>query len=360
MKKINNNWIKKFSYPLIISGPCSAENEKQVLNIAKDLNKSYVEVFRAGIWKPRTKPGMFEGKEEEGLKWMVKAKKKYNLLLATEVANKNHVKLALKYKIDILWIGARSTCNPFTIQEISDSLKNSKNIILIKNPLNLDIELWIGAIERFIKNNIYNIGIIHRGFSIYKSKKYRNQPCWLEVLKLKEKFPNIPILCDPSHITGDSNKIYEVSKKAINFGYDGLMIETHNNPKKALSDANQQITPTQLTEILSKILLKKKIQKKYINTLNIYRNNINEIDENIIYLLKNRFISSNKIGEIKNKYNLNIIQKDIMLKQKNKYKEICKILNLDELLIQKIFDEIHKKSIELQLNKKKINTKIKK
>ncbi|WGH25661.1 MAG: bifunctional 3-deoxy-7-phosphoheptulonate synthase/chorismate mutase type II [Candidatus Shikimatogenerans bostrichidophilus] len=349
LKKINNNWIKKFSYPLIISGPCSAENEKQILKISNKLNKSYVEIFRSGIWKPRTKPGMFEGVGENGLKWMVKAREKNNILLATEVANKHHIKLALKYKIDVLWIGARSTCNPFTMQEIADNLKNYNNIVLVKNPLNLDIELWIGSIERLIKNNIKNIGLIHRGFSIYKSYKYRNEPCWLEVLKLKKKYPNIPIICDPSHIAGNTERIYEISEKAINFGYDGLMIETHNNPKKALSDSNQQITPENLTKILNKILLKKKINKQYINDLNMYRTNIKEIDENIIHLLHNRFITSKNIGKIKNKYNIEILQKEIMLKIKENYKKMCNVLNLDEHLIQQIFDEIHKKSIEIQI-----------
>ncbi|WGH26027.1 MAG: bifunctional 3-deoxy-7-phosphoheptulonate synthase/chorismate mutase type II [Candidatus Shikimatogenerans bostrichidophilus] len=351
LNKIKNNWIKKFSYPLIISGPCSAENKKQVIDISNKLNKSYVEVFRCGIWKPRTNPGMFEGVGEDGLKWMLEAKKKNNILLATEIANKDQIKLALKYKIDILWIGARSTCNPFTIQEISDNLKDYKNIVLVKNPLNFDINLWIGALERLVKNNILNIGIIHRGFSIYKSFKYRNIPCWLDVLKFKKKYPNIPIICDPSHISGDSKKIYEISKKAINFGYDGLMIETHNNPKKALSDSQQQITPEKLTEILNKILLKKKIKKKYLIKLDIYRSNINEIDENILHLLKNRFITSKKIGKIKNKYKINIIQKKIMKKIKENYKYICKKLNLDDFLIQRIFDEIHKKSIEIQIKK---------
>ncbi|WGH27567.1 MAG: bifunctional 3-deoxy-7-phosphoheptulonate synthase/chorismate mutase type II [Candidatus Shikimatogenerans bostrichidophilus] len=348
LKKIKNNWIKKFSYPLVISGPCSAESEEQLIKIAKDLNKSYVEVLRAGIWKPRTKPGMFEGVGEIGLKWMLKAKKETNLLLATEVANKNHVNIALKNKIDIIWIGARSTCSPFTIQEIADNLKNYKNIVLIKNPINLDMELLIGALERLVKNNIKNIGIIHRGFSIYKSCKYRNLPCWLEMLNFKKKYPNIPIICDPSHISGNTENIYEISKKAIEFGYDGLMIETHNNPKKALSDSQQQITPNELTNILNKILLNKKNQKKYIKNINIHRNNIKEIDENILHLLSKRFISSLEIGKIKKKYKIEILQKEIMKKIKENYKLISKKLNLDDSFIQIIFDEIHKKSLEIQ------------
>ncbi|WGH28055.1 MAG: bifunctional 3-deoxy-7-phosphoheptulonate synthase/chorismate mutase type II [Candidatus Shikimatogenerans bostrichidophilus] len=351
LKKINNKWIKKFSYPLIISGPCSAENEKQVIKISKKLNKSYVEVFRCGIWKPRTKPGMFEGAGEDGLKWMLKAKKETGLLLATEIANKEQIKLALKYDIDILWIGARSTCNPFTIQEISDNLKNYKKIVLIKNPLNFDINLWIGAIERLIKNNIKNIGLIHRGFSIYNSIKYRNQPCWLEILNFKKKYPNIPIICDPSHISGNSKYIYEISKKAINFGFDGLMIETHNNPEKALSDSLQQITPKELTEILNNILLNKKIKKQHLIKLDIYRNNIKEIDENIIHLLKKRFTSSEEIGKIKKKYKIDYLQKKIEKKLKINYKNISKKLKLDEHLIQRIFEEIHKKSIEIQMKK---------
>ncbi|MDH3004469.1 MAG: chorismate mutase [Candidatus Shikimatogenerans sp. JK-2022] len=349
LNKINFNWIKKFSYPLIIAGPCSAENEKQILNIVKNINKSYVEVFRAGIWKPRTRPGQFEGIGEKALSWLLKAKKKYNILLATEIANKKHAEIALKYDIDILWIGARSTCNPFTIQEISDTLKNTKKIVLVKNPLNLDINLWIGAIERLISNNILNIGLIHRGFNIYNNKIYRNQPCWLDVLNLKNKYPKLPILCDPSHITGNKKYIYQISKKAINFGFDGLMIETHNDPKNALSDNNQQIKPNKLTEILNKILLKKKINNKIINNLNLYRNNILEIDENIIYLLKNRLSSSKKIGIIKKKNNIEIIQKNKMLELKKFYKKISNIINIDEYFIQQIFDIIHKKSIEIQI-----------
>ncbi|MDH3004707.1 MAG: bifunctional 3-deoxy-7-phosphoheptulonate synthase/chorismate mutase type II [Candidatus Shikimatogenerans sp. JK-2022] len=349
LKRIKNNWIKKFSYPLIIAGPCSAENEKQILKIAKNLNKTYVEIFRAGIWKPRTKPGMFEGVGEKGIKWLLKAKKKYKLLLSIEIANKKHAKIAIENDIDILWIGARSTCNPFTIQEIADTLKNTKKIILIKNPLNLDINLWLGAVERLVKNNILNIGLIHRGFSIYNNKKYRNLPCWYEVLKIKEQNPNIPIICDPSHITGNSKYIYKISKKAINYNYDGLMIETHNNPEKALSDPLQQIKPKTLTKILNKILLKKKENKEYINKLNIYRESITEIDENIIYLLQKRLITSKKIGKIKSKYNIEILQKERMLKLKKNYKKICKLLDLDEYYIQKIFNIIHKRSIEEQV-----------
>ncbi|MDH3003794.1 MAG: chorismate mutase [Candidatus Shikimatogenerans sp. JK-2022] len=349
LKTINNKWIKKFSYPLVIAGPCSAENEKQVINIAKTLNKTYVEIFRCGIWKPRTKPGMFEGVGEQGLKWMKKVKNKTGLLLATEIANKEQIELALKYDIDILWIGARTTCNPFSIKEISEKLKNTKKIILIKNPLNFDINLWIGAIERLIKNNIKNIGIIHRGFSIYNSIKYRNQPCWLDVLNIKQKYPNIPLICDPSHISGNSKYIYEITKKAINFGYDGLIIECHNNPNKALSDSLQQIKPKKLTEILNKILLNKKLKKNYLIKLDIYRNNINEIDENIIHLLNNRFTTSKQIGIIKKKHKIDFLQKKIEIKLKNNYKFLCKKLNLDEYLIQNIFEKIHKKSIEIQM-----------
>ncbi|WGH25573.1 MAG: bifunctional 3-deoxy-7-phosphoheptulonate synthase/chorismate mutase type II [Candidatus Shikimatogenerans bostrichidophilus] len=351
LNKINKNWINKFSYPLIISGPCSAETEKQVLKTAKNLNSNYIEVFRSGIWKPRTKPGMFEGIGEVGLKWMKKVKKKYKFLLATEIANKKQARLAIKYDIDILWIGARSTSNPFTVQEISDTLKKTDKIILIKNPLNLDFDLWLGAVERLIKNKIYNIGLIHRGFSIYKSKKYRNQPCWLDVYNFKQKYSNIPILCDPSHISGNSEYIYDLSKKAINYGYDGLMIESHYNPEKALSDSFQQITPKNLTKILDKIFKKNKIVKNYKKELNLYRDNIIEIDENIIYLLNNRFISSKNIGEIKNKHNIEILQKERMLELKKIYKKICKDLNLDEHFIQFIFEEIHKKSLEIQLKK---------
>ncbi|WGH24564.1 MAG: bifunctional 3-deoxy-7-phosphoheptulonate synthase/chorismate mutase type II [Candidatus Shikimatogenerans bostrichidophilus] len=347
LNKINGKWIKKFSYPLIIAGPCSAENKSQILDTAKNINKDYVEVFRAGIWKPRTKPGMFEGVGEIGLKWLMDAKKKYNFLIATEIANKKQAEIALKYDIDILWIGARSTCNPFTVEEIANTLKNTKKIILIKNPLSLDINLWLGGVERLINKNIFNIGLIHRGFTIYPSKTYRNLPCWLEVVNIKKDYPNIPIICDPSHITGDSKLILEVSKKAIDFGYDGLMVETHINPDNALSDAYQQITPDKLTDILNKILFKKK--NNNFNEINLYRTNILEIDKNIIYLLKKRLNSSKLIGKIKKKNNIEIIQKEKMLELKEYYKSICKSINIDENYIQNLFDIIHKKSIEVQL-----------
>lgn len=349
LNKINNKWIKKFSYPLIIAGPCSAESEEQIIKISTKLNKDYVEVFRAGIWKPRTKPGLFEGVGEKGLKWMLKAKKKNKLLLATEIANKEHAKLALEYDIDILWIGARSTCNPFTVQEIADTLKNTKKIILIKNPLNLDINLWLGGVQRLFNNNIKNIGLIHRGFNIFPSKIYRNLPCWLEILNLKEKYPNLPIICDPSHITGNSKLIYKISKKAINFGYDGLMIETHNKPEEALSDQLQQIKPEKLTKILNKILLNKKKKENFLKNLKLYRSNILEIDENIIYNLKNRLETSKEIGKIKKIKKIEILQKKRMLNLKKFYKNICKIYGIeDEYFIQKIFEKIQKKSLEIQ------------
>ncbi|WGH24747.1 MAG: bifunctional 3-deoxy-7-phosphoheptulonate synthase/chorismate mutase type II [Candidatus Shikimatogenerans bostrichidophilus] len=347
LKKINYKWINKFSYPFIIAGPCSAENESQIMNTIKYINKDYVEVFRAGIWKPRTKPGMFEGVGEIGLKWLLKAKKKYNILISTEIANKEQAEIALKYDIDILWIGARSTCNPFTIEEIANSLSNTKKIVLIKNPLSLDINLWLGGVERLVNKNIFNIGIIHRGFTIYPSKTYRNIPCWLEVVNIKNKYPNIPIICDPSHITGNRKLIYEISKKAINFGYDGLMIETHIDPDNALSDANQQITPKNLTNILNKIFINKK--KNKLNKLDLYRTNILEIDKNIIYLLKNRLNTSKDIGKIKKKNNIEIIQKEKMLDLKKYYKKICNLLDIDDNYIQNLFDIIHKKSIEIQL-----------
>ena len=258
-KKELRTWLDDFqlNHPLVIAGPCSAETEEQVLKIANELKDSKVSVFRAGIWKPRTRPGGFEGVAEIGLKWMQKAKAETGLLMATEVATAAHVKLALEHDIDILWIGARTTVNPFAVQEIADALQGTDKIVLLKNPVNPDLSLWIGGLERLYNANIKKLGVIHRGFSTYEKSKYRNNPEWQIAIDFKNKFPDLPLIIDPSHITGNRDMIYQVTQEALDLNYDGMIIETHIDPDNAWSDAAQQVTPSHLKQIIHNLTIRK-------------------------------------------------------------------------------------------------------
>ena len=252
-RKEMRTWLDDFNlnHPLVIAGPCSAETEDQVLKIAHDLKDTDVSIYRAGIWKPRTRPGMFEGVGAIGLKWLDKVKKETGLLTATEVANASHVKLALEYDIDVLWIGARSTVSPFIVQEIADALKGTDKIVLVKNPVNPDLALWLGGIERLYSANIKKLGVIHRGFSTYEKSKYRNNPEWQLPIELQNRFPDIPLICDPSHIAGRRDILQDISQTALDLNFDGLMIETHIDPDNAWSDAAQQITPSVLVKMMN-------------------------------------------------------------------------------------------------------------
>ena len=249
--------MSKKEKPLIIAGPCSAETEEQVITIAHSLKQTDVDVFRAGIWKPRTRPGNFGGVGEIGLQWLKRVKHETGLKTAIEVANPKHVELALKNDVDVLWIGARSTASPFTIQEIANSCRGIDNLVLIKNPINADLPLWIGAIERFYGQNHTNLGAIHRGFSSFEKTKYRNIPIWEIPIRLRQEFPDLPIIFDPSHIAGERSLIYELSKTAMALNFNGLIIETHNDPDSAWSDSKQQVTPENLLSMLNDILNKK-------------------------------------------------------------------------------------------------------
>lgn len=348
--KNKQNWINTFDKPLAIAGPCSAESEKQMLEIAESLNKEYVQVFRAGIWKPRTKPNSFEGVGTIGLKWLKKVKDEFGFITTTEVANAQHVKLAIEHDVDWVWIGARSTVNPFTVQEIAEALKDSNKVVLVKNPVNPDLDLWIGAIERLQGQNIQNLGAIHRGFSTYKKTKYRNNPQWQIALDFMDKMPEIPMICDPSHICGNREGIYEVSQKAYNFEYDGLMVETHCNPDEAWSDAKQQITPDRLLEILKKIELRKSDDEDaiYHMNLNRLRNDIDEADQNILETIAQRMGISTQIGELKKEHNVAVYQperwkviRENSVMQGNK-------LGLSEDFIDKLIKAIHQESIRHQ------------
>src|SRR5690554_6306237 len=254
-----HTWLDDFklSHPFVIAGPCSAENEDQVLTIAHQLKNSDTSVMRAGIWKPRTRPGNFEGVGSEGLKWLQRAKAETGLLMATEVANARHVELALDHDIDVLWIGARSAVSPFIVQEIAEALRGTDKIVLVKNPVNPDLALWLGAVERFYEVGISQLGVIHRGFSTYEKTRYRNNPEWQIPIDLHNIFPDLPLILDPSHIAGKRDIIFDLCQTALDLDYDGFMVETHHDPYNALSDAEQQITPAELERGIKNLKVRK-------------------------------------------------------------------------------------------------------
>ena len=348
----NRKWLDDFklSHPLVIAGPCSAETEDQVLKIARELKDSDVSIFRAGIWKPRTRPGGFEGVGAIGLKWLQKAKAETGLLMATEVANAAHVKLALEHDIDVLWIGARTTVNPFAVQEIADALAGTDKIVLVKNPVNPDLALWIGGVERLYNAGIKRLGVIHRGFSTYEKTKYRNIPEWQIAIELQSRFPVLPLICDPSHITGRRDMIQEVSQQALDLNYDGLIIETHIDPDNAWSDAAQQVTPKFLKQIFEDLKVKKvTTEDDDFNTKMIkLRANIDIADSKLLELLGNRMKVAEQIGALKK-------EKNVAVLQNKRWNEILGKMILDgedkglsEEFILRIFKAIHQESISHQ------------
>lgn len=348
----NRQWLDDFklSHPLVIAGPCSAETEEQVLKIAHELKDSDVSIFRAGIWKPRTRPGGFEGVGAIGLKWLQKAKAETGLLMATEVATAAHVKLAIEHDIDVLWIGARTTVNPFAVQEVADALAGTDKIVLIKNPVNPDLALWIGGVERLYNAGIKKLGVIHRGFSTYEKTKYRNIPEWQLPIELQSRFPDLPLICDPSHITGQRNMIQEVSQQALDLNYDGLIIETHIDPDNAWSDAAQQVTPTVLKQIFEDLKVKKmSSDDDDFNTRMIkLRANIDIADSKLLEILGNRMKVAEQIGALKK-------EKNVAVLQNKRWNEILgKMIlegeekQLSEEFILRIFKAIHQESIAHQ------------
>ncbi|XBT18406.1 MAG: chorismate mutase [Candidatus Shikimatogenerans sp. Tduv] len=344
---INNKWTKIFKKPFFICGPCSIEKKKYFFKTIKELYKKNIRIFRAGIWKPRTNPNLFEGIKEKGLKWIKIIKKKYkDIYFATEIATKKHIKLCIKYKIDILWIGARTTTNPFLIKKISKYLKNTKKIILIKNPMHNEIDLLFGSIKRLNINNIKNIGIIQRGcYNINNNLYYRNFPEWDYFNKIKKKNSKIPIILDPSHIAGKKKYIYKIIKKSLILSYDGYIIETHISPSKALTDKYQQIKPNLLLKYINFI------KKKYNNNINKLKYNrlkIEEIDKKIILNIYNRNYIIKKIGKIKKNKNIPIYQKKIFNNLLLNYKKFLKKIKLPINKILKIFKILHKISINIQ------------
>lgn len=349
ISKISDWKIDANTEPLIIAGPCSAETEDQVIETAIKLKELGIKILRAGIWKPRTRPNTFEGVGSIGLEWLKAAKKETGMLISTEVANVKHVYEALKAGIDILWVGARTTANPFAIQEIADALKGLNIPVLIKNPINPDLELWIGAIERFNAAGLNKIGAIHRGFSTFEKSIYRNTPQWQIPIELKRRISDIPIICDPSHIGGKRELLKDLSQKAIDLSFDGLMIEVHPNPDIAWSDAKQQITPFELKELLSKLIVRKANPEGVsLDALEDLRFKIDKCDDEIIRQLERRMEIVTSIGKYKKENKMTILQAnrwDSILK-KSIEKANQKDLNPD--FISKIFKTIHQESIHKQ------------
>lgn len=344
------NWPLAFQKPLIIAGPCSAESEDQMLSIAKELKKHENILFRAGIWKPRTRPNSFEGIGVAGLKWMQSVKKETGLKTTTEVANTYHVEQALKHDIDVFWIGARTTVNPFAVQEIADALRGTDKTVLIKNPINPDLNLWVGAIERFYDSGLSKLAAIHRGFFAYNNTKYRNLPQWQIAVELKRRIPGIPMICDPSHIAGKRELIFEVSQKAIDLNYDGLMIETHNNPDKALSDNAQQVTPTQLNDILNKIVIRSSETENndFKSLLNELRIQIDDLDNELLDVLKRRMNVAENIGIHKKENGVTILQSARWEELLNSRIQSGIKNGLSEDFMSKLLKAIHQESINRQ------------
>ncbi|HOR40437.1 MAG: bifunctional 3-deoxy-7-phosphoheptulonate synthase/chorismate mutase type II [Paludibacteraceae bacterium] len=334
--------------PIVIAGPCSAETEEQVMDTAKQLAKNGIKIYRAGIWKPRTKPGGFEGVGEIGLPWLQKVKEETGMYVSTEVATAKHVEAALKAGIDILWVGARTSANPFAVQEIADSLKGVDIPVLIKNPVNPDLDLWIGAIERIYNAGIRKLGAIHRGFSSYDKKIYRNLPQWHIPIELHRRLPNIPIICDPSHIGGRRELIASISQQAMDLSFDGLIIESHICPDKAWSDASQQITPDILQFIINKLVIREGVQTT--ESLADLRLQIDNIDNDLLEMLSKRMRISREIGTFKKEHNMPVLQA-------NRYDEIMQkrvilgeSMGMSPEFVTKILEAIHEESVRQQID----------
>ena len=340
----------ELSHPLVIAGPCSAESEEQVLEIAHELKNTDATVFRAGVWKPRTRPGSFEGNGAIALPWLKKVKEETGLLTAIEIANAQHAKLAIEFDIDVLWIGARTTVNPFAVQEIADAIAGTDKIVLVKNPINPDLALWIGAIERLHKKGVKNLGAIHRGFSSFRKSNYRNIPSWQIPIDLKSKYPTLPIINDPSHICGNREGIFDVSQTALDLKMDGLIIETHCNPDKAWSDAQQQITPSRLVEIMEALKVRKPRfeQEASLSKLSALRKEINAKDEQLLETLSERMQIVENIGKAKKESNVAVLQNARWNEILGKVVEIGEGQGLSKIFIEKIFKAIHQESIAHQ------------
>lgn len=354
-----SKWLGDIAHPLVIAGPCSAESEAQVLNIAHQVKKiDQVKIFRAGIWKPRTRPGSFEGVGDVGLPWLQKVKQETGLLTTTEVANARHVEAALKHDIDILWIGARTSANPFSVQEIADALRGTGIPVMVKNPINADLSLWIGALERFAAIGINKLAAIHRGFSTGAKSNYRNPPVWKLPIELKRRFPDLPLICDPSHIAGSRDLIEKVCQKAMDIDMSGLMVETHHDPSIALSDAAQQVTPESLNNIVQSLVIRSSHSDdvNFEHILDELRGEIDRIDQELLDALKLRMNIVGQIGQVKMENKVTALQVnrlDTLIKQRE---QAAKNLGLSGEFAKEFFGLIHDYAVKIQtdlMNKEK-------
>lgn len=342
--------LEQYGRPLLLAGPCSAESEKQVMQTAEALKKLNVHLFRAGIWKPRSRPNTFEGIGLEGLAWLGRVKRELGMRVTTEVATGRHVEEALKQGIDVLWIGARTTVNPFAVQEIADALSGTQVPVMVKNPVNPDLALWIGAIERIYQAGITDLAAIHRGFSSYQPSKYRNAPVWQIPIELKARFQNLPLLVDPSHIGGTRDLIFPLSQRALDMGYDGVMIETHPNPAEALSDAGQQVTPAALADILGKLQVRKSTydDAALVNSAEELRLKIDAADHDLLGALAQRMALVEQIGAYKKQNNVQVLQLE-------RWREIFRTradwaaeAGINPAFVEELYKLIHVESIRKQ------------
>ena len=337
--------------PMVIAGPCSAESLEQVMTTAKELNDVGIHVFRAGIWKPRTHPGSFEGVGTIGLKWLQQVKRELGMYVCTEVASERHVYECIKFGVDMVWVGARTSANPFLMQEIADALRDTDIPVLVKNPVNPDLDLWIGALERLNQAGVKKLGVIHRGFSSSQKIKYRNDPGWRIAIELRTRFPELPFFADPSHMAGDRQYLAELSQRAMDLGLEGLMIESHCNPSCALSDAKQQITPQELINMLENDIVVRDSDtdsSDYREGIDQLRAQIDIIDENILSSMKSRMGVSAKIGQYKKEHNIAILQtarwEEVLSGMVSKGKEY----GLSEKFLTQVFNAIHEESVRVQ------------
>ena len=336
--------------PCVVAGPCSAESEEQVMETARGLKAIGINVFRAGIWKPRTHPGSFEGAGVPGLKWMQKVRKEYGMRICTEVANERHVFECLKHGVDMVWLGARTTANPFLVQEIAEALRDTDIPVLVKNPVNPDLDLWIGALERLNRAGVRKLGVIHRGFSTTESTQYRNAPGWQIAIELRTRYPDLPFFADPSHMGGDRKYLLELSQQAMDLGLEGLMIESHCNPAVALSDAKQQLTPADLVDLLYSLQIREKdsVDQDYREGIDQLRAQIDIIDENLLYTFGSRMNVSQKIGEYKRTHNVAILQTSRWDQLLAGMKEKARKYGLSEKFVDDVFNAIHEESVRVQ------------
>lgn len=333
--------------PVVIAGPCSAETEEQVMETAKDLAKNGVRIFRAGIWKPRTKPGGFEGVGSVGLTWLQEVKKETGMLVATEVANKQHVEEALNAGVDVLWIGARTSANPFAMQEIADSLVGADVPVLVKNPVNPDLELWIGAMQRIYNAGIRQIGAIHRGFSAYGKHLYRNMPQWHIPIELRRRMPELTLICDPSHIGGKRELVAPLSQQAMDMGFDGLIIESHCDPDSAWSDKSQQVTPEVLNFILNMLVVRDTTQTT--ESLTLLRQQIDQIDNDLLEALSKRMRISREIGQYKKEHSMPVVQTGRYDDILNSRAAAAEELGMNGDFMKAVYQAIHEESVRQQI-----------